>query len=424
MIYRAILPRRLLEIFLISLILVNTGHAFSGSIKIYYYSAENCPHCMAFGPLIYKMVERHSEVELVEKDIWQNREALNEMVSLLETHGDFPVAAPTLFLGDRFWIGVDDLTISEIEDELMRCYETVCPDAINRLIEHQKQQPETSLVEHQTIELPLLGNQDASKVSLPVVTIVLGLLDSLNPCAFFVLLFLLTLMVHAHSRLRMLTVGVVFVFFSGFIYFLFMAAWLNLFLVTGGLHLVTFLAGLIAVVIGLLNIKDYFYLHRGPSLSIPEKVKPNLYHRVRDLVQSANYAALLGGTVMLAIAANSYELLCTAGFPMVFTRILTFQSLPNWQYYAYLIAYNIVYIIPLMIIVVVFAMTMGAHQLSETLGRFLKLLSGAMMLAMGFVLLFFPTFLQSFLGVVMVFLSAALLLVFIILTARFMPKTS
>ncbi|NIQ08778.1 MAG: hypothetical protein GWO08_02260, partial [Gammaproteobacteria bacterium] len=74
------------------------------------------------------------------------------------------------------------------------------------------------------------------EVSLPVVTLILGLLDSINPCAFFVLLFLLTLMIHAHSRARMLTVGLVFISFSGLIYFLFMAAWLNLFLATGGIR--------------------------------------------------------------------------------------------------------------------------------------------------------------------------------------------
>ncbi|NIQ08779.1 MAG: hypothetical protein GWO08_02265, partial [Gammaproteobacteria bacterium] len=100
-----------------------------------------------------------------------------------------------------------------------------------------------------------------------------------------------------------------------------------------------------------------------------DKVKPGLYHRVRELVKSTRYATLLGGTILLAIAANSYELLCTAGFPMVFTRILTLQELPGMQYYAYLAAYNLVYITPLLVIVIIFSITLGAHQLSEKQGR-------------------------------------------------------
>ena len=77
-------------------------------------------------------------------------------------------------------------------------------------------------------------------------------------------------------------------------------------------------------------------------------------------------------------------LLCTAGFPMVFTRILTLQQLPTWQYYTYLAAYNLIYILPLLIIVVIFAVTLGAHQLSERQGRFLKLLAGVMMFRAGY----------------------------------------
>ncbi len=187
-----------------------------------------------------------------------------------------------------------------------------------------------------------------------------------------------------------------------------MAAWLNLFLATGGLRTVTFLAGLVAIIIGAINIKDYFLFHKGPTLSIPERVKPGLYHRARDLVRSTSYLSLLGGTVFLAIAANSYELLCTAGFPMVFTRILTLQELNTWQYYAYLAAYNIVYVIPLLVIVMIFAITLGAHQLSEKQGRILKLISGVMMADMGLVLIFFPKLLHSLTGTITMFAIATL----------------
>jgi hypothetical protein len=216
----------------------------------------------------------------------------------------------------------------------------------------------------------------------------------------------------------MLTVGVVFVTCSGLVYFLFMAAWLNLFLATGGMTLVTTLAGGVAVVIGALNVKDYFFLHRGPSLSIPERVKPGLYQRVRRLVQASGYPALLGGTLLLALAANSYELLCTAGLPMVYTRILTLQGLQVWQYYAYLAFYNVVYIIPLLVIVTLFAVTLGSHHLSETEGRTLKLVSGVMMAEMGVVLLVAPGWLGTLPGAVGLVVTALLLSGVIVILAR------
>jgi apolipoprotein N-acyltransferase len=68
-------------------------------------------------------------------------------------------------------------------------------------------------------------------MSLPVMTLIIGGMDSFNPCAFFVLLSLLGLLIHAQSR-RKISDRSIFILF-GFIYFVFMAAWLNLFLVMG-----------------------------------------------------------------------------------------------------------------------------------------------------------------------------------------------
>ncbi len=397
--------------------------ATTGLTKLYYYSAENCPHCLEYGPSVHRLADSFQNIELIEKDVWLDRSAFEEMMALLATHGDLPVATPTLFLGDKVWIGLDHEKLRRVEAKLEECVATGCPDAMDRL--HRVDTPEpdvTQAPEDTFVSIPFLGNLDAREVSLPLVTLTLGLLDSFNPCAFFVLLFLLSLMVHAHSRVRMLTVGAVFVSFSGLIYFLFMAAWLNLFLATGGLRIVTLLAGLVAVLIGGVNIKDYFLFHKGPSLSIPERVKPTLYHRVRDIVRTGSYLSLLGGTALLAIVANSYELLCTAGFPMVFTRILTLQALPTWQYYAYLGLYNVVYVIPLLIIVIIFAVTLGAHQLSEMQGRYLKLISGVMIANMGLVLVFFPALLNSLSGTIIVLGSTAFCITIILTVNNYLQR--
>jgi hypothetical protein len=210
-----------------------------------------------------------------------------------------------------------------------------------------------------------------------------------------VLLFLLSLMVHVRSRARMALVGGVFVLCSGLVYFGFMAAWLKLFLLVGYLPLVTTGAGLLAVFIGAINVKDFLWFRKGPSLSIPERAKPTLYQRTRTLVGAASLPGMLGGTVMLALAANAYELLCTAGFPLVFTHVLTLAELPTPAYYGYLALYNAVYVLPLLAIVTAFVVTLGVRRLSEAEGRLLKLLSGLMMLGLGLVLLLAPQALNS-----------------------------
>ena len=150
---------------------------------------------------------------------------------------------------------------------------------------------------------------------LLTLTVILGALDSFNPCAFFVLFSLLGILVHARSRTRMLFIGGVFVLFSGIVYFVFMAAWLNVFLYIGQMQAITTAAGVVALCVAGINIKDFFLFKRGISLTIPESKKPGLFGRMRGLLHETSIPAMFLGTVVLALAANTYELLCTAGFP-------------------------------------------------------------------------------------------------------------
>jgi glutaredoxin len=283
----------------------------------------------------------------------------------------------------------DDTTGRQLRQSLIGCRRQLTA-ALGAGAEDQQAGPAEPGPDRSPIHVPLIGDIDPSTLSLPLMTITLAGLDAFNPCAFFVLLFLLSLMVHARSRAHMALVGGIFVLFSGLLYFLFMAAWLNLFLVVGYLPAVTAAAGLVALVVGALNVKDFFALGRGVSVSIPERAKPGLFRRMRELTLESSLPALLGGTVLLALAANAYELLCTAGFPLVFTRILTLNELDRWAHYGYLALYNVVYVIPLLVIVIGFVATLGARKLGETEGRLLKLLSGSMMVGLGSVLLIAP----------------------------------
>jgi cytochrome c biogenesis protein CcdA len=127
---------------------------------------------------------------------------------------------------------------------------------------------------------------------------------------------------------------------------------------------------------------------------------------MRALLAADRLGAILIGTLVLALAANSYELLCTAGFPMVYTRVLTLNALPAPVYYGYLALYNLIYVLPLLAIVLVFSLTLGARKLTERQGRILKLLSGFMMLGLGLVMLSAPELLvQPWVGILLLLIA-------------------
>lgn len=223
-----------------------------------------------------------------------------------------------------------------------------------------------------------------SGLSLPVLTVVLGGLDSFNPCAFFILIFLLNLLLYVRSRQRMLLIGGVFIFFSGLFYFLFMFVLFEVFLLTRThVLIVTIVAGVIALILGVINIKDFFFFKKGASLSIPEDKKPKVYKKMRDLVKTPQLSAVIIGAVILAVIVNFYELLCTLGLPLVFTRELTTYNLSTIQYSLYIFFYNVVYVIPLIVIVLIFVFTLGRRKLTEWHGQVLKLLTGIMLASFG-----------------------------------------
>jgi hypothetical protein len=243
-------------------------------------------------------------------------------------------------------------------------------------------------------------------------------LDAFNPCAFFVLLFLLSLLVHARNRTRMAVIGFTFIAISGVLYFVFMSAWLNVFLVGSHLPWITAAAGVVAIAIALLNLKDFARPGSRGSLSIPDTAKPLLYGRMRSIVGTDRFVPVLGATVVLAVVANSYELLCTAGLPMVFTRVLTLSDISTPGYYGYLALYNMIYVIPLFGIVMAFVWTLGSRKLQPEEGRALKLLSGTMMLGLGGVLLLAPEMLEQVAVAIGILVGAVLVTVVVLLVDR------
>jgi len=354
-------------------------------VQLYFFWSLTCPHCTAAHPYIEAIPQARPWVKLHALELTRHPENVRKYEAMARALGEEAASVPAwLFCGEMHvgW-GDDETTGATLRRRLDDCRARVGAGVVGNA-------PGRSQAPPAAINLPLIGALDPASLSLPALTLVLAGLDAFNPCAFFVLLFLLSMMAHQKSRARMLMIGGVFVAISGLMYFAFMAAWLNVFQLFGHLAWVTLAAGALAVFVGAVNIKDYFWFEKGLTLSIPESKKPDIFRRTRSILSAENLPAMIAATAFLAIAANFYELLCTAGFPMVYTRLLTLADLSPAGRYGYLAAYNLIYVVPLAAIVAVFAGSLGARKLTEREGRLLKLMSGVMMLELGALLLLAP----------------------------------
>ena len=181
----------------------------------------------------------------------------------------------------------------------------------------------------------------------------------------------------------MFLVGGIFIFFFALYYFLFMAVLLNIFMLGKEIAILTTIAGGICVLAGLLNIKDYFLFGKGISLSFSKSGKLKLEQRVKNLSLTKSNFALIIGTTIIASTISLVAIACTFGIPLAYTKILISKSLPSLQYYLYLIFYNLVYIIPMAIVVSIFAMTLGKKTFGKEWIKKLKLVSGFIILFLG-----------------------------------------
>ena len=170
-----------------------------------------------------------------------------------------------------------------------------------------------------------------------------------------------------------------------------MAAWLNMFLLIGLSRITELVLGSIAGVAGVINIKDFWAFHRGISLGIPNTAKPGLYARMRRILQADNIVAALLGTAMLAVLVQAVELLCTAGLPALYTRILTMHQLDQWVYYGYLVLYNVAYMLDDVLVLAIGIITMSHYRLQEREGRWI---SGLVMVGLSAVMMMKPDWLM------------------------------
>lgn len=241
---------------------------------------------------------------------------------------------------------------------------------------------------------PEFLEQIGYSLPLPVFTFFIALVDGFNPCNLFVLTFLLALLTSAsHSRARIYAVGFSFVFMVYLIYFLFMAAWLNIFQFIGFITPLRVALALVALGAGIINCKELLFFRKGITLMVQEKHKGPLVRRIehmKEVIEKGTMPVLITSSIALAAFASLVELPCTAGFPIIYTGILSAKFLEGFGYYSYLALYNVFYVLPLAVVILIFGYTFQGQKISQRQMQIIKFIGGLIMILLGIILLVNP----------------------------------
>ena len=401
------------------------------NLQVHFFWALGCPYCKREHAFLDQLRAKYSWLTVKDYEITENRQYVKTMLAMAKATGGSTSLVPTTFVCNQMTVGFqsDEGTGELLHRQMVDCYQ--------RLLAESPEAGEINVAELigpdqaiAAIELPFIGMFDPGSVSLPILTIAIATVDSFNPCGLFVLLMLMSMMIRAKSRRHMAVIGATFALTWATMYFLLMTAWLSLFDYVGDVRAITNFAGVIVLVMAVINFKDYLGIKRGPTLSMSASAKSGLFARMGGLVRSATqsqggpqggpagagtvttfaaaraFLPMIAGTFLLTLSAGGYAILCTTGFAMTYTRVLTLHDLPGTSFMIYLLLYVLVYMIPMTLIVVAFTITLGSRKLKDSEGRALKLLAGIMLASLAAILLAAPDLLKNPLVVVVVMMGS------------------
>ena len=370
-----------------------------GTVELTLFWEPGCPFCKRAKDFLESRPETRDWLRVNAIDISASNTALVQFERALRIFGIQQPGVPLIIIGRQHFIGFDDA--AHMGETLLAtarsCRQKDCVAFAALLAESlpagspgatlPRDPPPTD------IELPLIGTVSLAALSLPALTILLAAIDGFNPCAMWVLIFLVGLLLGMQDRVRMWLLGGAFLLTSAVVYFLFLAAWLNVFLVLGAIFWVRLAVGVVALASGL------YYLYAFATDAAAECRVTNVAQRQRIMtslrasVGERRFLVAVAGIVVLAAAVNLIELFCSAGIPAVYTDILAMNDLPAWQYYLYLLLYVTVFMLDDALIFALAMLTLHATSMTNRYLRISHLLGGLGMFAIGVLLLVAPDWL-------------------------------
>lgn len=345
-----------------------------GKVNIYFFHKTSCPHCKKEGKLLDSLEQKYENINIYRFEVSgdsQNAEYLTEVKKLFdETSGGVPytVIGTETFLGYNSYVG----------------------EKLEKTIQNYLDIKKETEQEKATFNLPIVGKTDAKEVSIPFVAILLGVIDGFNPCAMWVLLFLINMFIDMKDKKKMFILGYTFLFTSALVYFLSMLG-ISVVLNVTAVKQIQILIALVALVAGVLNIRTYIKTRNDTGCHVvDDKKRKKMVKRVIKITKQESMLLALIGVIALAASVNLVELACSLGFPAIFSEILALNNVTGALRILYLIIYVFFYMIDDLIVFTIAVSTFTIAAKSTKYTKYVNLIAGIIMILIGTLLIFKP----------------------------------
>lgn len=389
----------------ISIIFITNIKAEENLVNLYLFYSNTCPHCEAEMELLDELQEDYDNLKIYKYEISENENSL--LLSKVSEMFDINVTGvPFTIIGEKTFFGYSEENskkkfIGAIEYYSSHGYTDKVGEYLgNELPTYDINNNDITVDEYikeygeYTFNIPFIGNVSTKDLTLPLIAIIMGFIDGINPCAMWVLLFLISMLIGMHDRKKMWILGSAFLITSAFIYFLIMLAWLNIAVVVTKIDIIRLIIAIVALLGGFYNLYSLFKTKENGCNVTTKKDRQKILERIKKFTSEKNLILSVIGVIALAISVNLIELACSAGLPVMFTQILAINNLTGIQYISYILLYILFFLIDDLIIFIIAVTSMKVSGMSVKYGKISKLIGAILLILIGILLIFKPEWLM------------------------------
>lgn len=395
--------KKKIYIFLFFLIFIpSVVFASEKDLNIYLFYGDGCPHCAAEEKFLNEYLKKEKNVKLHKYEIWYDKDNAIKYKEVNKILNDNSNSIPYLIIGNNTISGyTEDITDEEIKNTINFYKNKKYKDKVGiylGVVDENKYGDENVKYDSKEINIPVLGKVDAKKVSISLSAIVIGLVDGFNPCAMWILIFLISMLLGMKNKKRMWTLGITFLVSSALVYFLFLISWLNLAVFLNKIAYIRVAISMVAIIFGTYNILKFissvFNKKDDGCEVVNSKNRKKIIKSINKIVKEKSFILALLGIVLLAISVNIIELLCSLGLPVMFSEILAINNISKTWQILYSLLYVFFFLIDDIVIFVVAMKTLQIKAISNKFGKYSHLIGGIIMLVIGLLMVTKPEWLM------------------------------
>ena len=367
-------------------------------IDVHIFYSKTCGHCKKAKEFLKEYQENEGKIEIHYYEVTYNKQNALKFEEVQNVLDHPSMSVPYIVIGTEVFVGYSDNLPNEIKNTVLYYEENDYIDVTSKIIDREITKENISEylkkedIISDTVKIPLLGEVNVKKVSIPILAIVMGLVDGFNPCAMWVLIFLISMLINMKDRKKMWILGLSFLLTSALVYGLIMGAWLNIVVNFAGIRWIQIIIGIIALIGSIFNFRSY-YLERKKDSGcqiVDEKKRKNIISKIKKFTSEKNFILALLGIILLAISVNVVELACSAGLPVLFTNILAVNNITGISALLYILLYILFFLLDDLIIFFVAVVTFKVTGMTTKYTKFSHLIGAIIMLIIGILMIVKP----------------------------------